>query len=283
MYEARRESDSVRVALKMANADDPFAIRRLWYEALAMRAVAPPEVPELYDDGTAAGGEIAYIAMEWVTSPTLGNRMDELLGPMSIEEFGHIVPAVLRAVQALHSRGFVHRDLKPEHVVLCGTGDDLSVRLLDLGLVKPIRVREPLEVRPRGLAVGTSRYMPPEQVSDGPVDIRADIYALGVIMFELLSGVVVFDGTSSQMRDAHLSHVPPDLGTLSEIPPPIARVVMRCLRKRRVQRYQSVQSLRGALTRALRRARAAEDAQDAQDAEDAQSPRRADGTHGHRR
>lgn len=253
------------MAIKMADADDNFAIRRLWYEALAMRAVAPPEVPELYDDGTVAGGEIAYIAMEWVTAPTLGHRMDELMGPMSIEEFGQIMPAVLRAVQELHRRGFIHRDLKPEHIVLVGSGDDLKVRLLDLGLVKPIRVREPEDVRPRGLAVGTSRYMPPEQVSDGPVDLRADIYALGVIMFELLSGVVVFDGTSSQMRDAHLSHVPPDLGTLSEIPRPIARVVMRCLKKRRADRYQSMHSLRGALTRALRRAREEREAEEDDD------------------
>jgi serine/threonine protein kinase len=253
VFEARRSDDYVRVAIKVAHTEDPYAIRRLWYEALALRTVGPPEVPELLDDGTTRS-DLAYLAMEWISAPSLADRLHEIGGAMSLAEFGIITPPILRAVDALHRRGFVHRDLKPDHIMLDRSEGPLRVRLLDLGLVVPTSAPEPHRVRARGLALGTSRYMAPEQVAAEPIGTRADIYALGVILFEMLSGTAPFAGTSTQMREAHLLIPAPRVGPLSLAPAAVERVINRCLDKRPERRYASASTLRGALTKALRQA-----------------------------
>jgi len=229
-----------------------FSERRLWYEAIALRCVGAPTVPALYDDGVDAAGT-QYIAMEWIAAPTLDDRMQELWGPMSLPEFAIVTPRMLRAVEQLHNSGFVHRDLKPEHVVLHRRAQGLRVRLLDLGLVVPIHTEEPLQVRRRNIILGTSAYMAPEQVDLEPITPQTDIYALGVIMYEMLSGDVPFAGTSTEMQHAHVNARPPPMVGCARIPKPIAKVIERCLHKRPEKRYASVTSMRIALARALQR------------------------------
>lgn len=251
VYEAFSD-EGVCVALKVAHANRNYTLRRLWYEAVAMRAVGAPTVAQLYEDGTSTAHE--YLAMEWLGAPTLVDRMLDLGGPMSIAEFASLMLPILRAVETLHDRGFVHRDLKPEHFVLDRSGGSLQVRILDLGLVVPTDRAEPERVRRNNIVLGTSAYMAPEQVELDPITIQSDIYALGVMMYEMLSGELPFDGTSTEIQVSHTHIAPPRLLAPGKVPPTVERVVHRCMQKQPERRYVSVTSLRIALTRALGRA-----------------------------
>jgi Tol biopolymer transport system component len=243
--DARLERDVAIKVLSPQLARDADALARFEREALSVARLSHPNILAIYelghDDGT------AFVVTELVDGDTLRVRMAN--GPLSARRAAGYAQQIARGIAAAHARGIVHRDLKPENVMV--TRDD-HVKILDFGLAKPIASvpsDETRAVTTAGTVVGTFAYMAPEQVRGLDVDHRADIFALGTVLYEMLSGQRAFSGeTAADTMTAVLSKEPPelDLDRLS-IPPALDRIVRRCLEKHPDHRFQSATDLAFAL------------------------------------
>jgi tetratricopeptide (TPR) repeat protein len=232
-----------RVALKMATPGDATAAAQLAREEAALRAVGPPVAPAVLASGSLLDGS-PYLALELLDPPTLAQRLREIAAPMKRAEFAARAVALCKTVSAIHSAGYLHLDLKPENVFLTPT----DVRLIDFGLARPVRERRD---RGGGFA-GTAEYASPEQCEEHPdLDVRADVYALGVLLFEMLAGRPPFTGEAQAVREAHIGVRPPRPSQFAPVPAAVEEVVLRALGKDRARRYASAVELSAALQRAL--------------------------------
>jgi len=233
--------DGSRVALKIASAGDAIAAEQLANEEAALREVGPPVVPAVLGAGRA--GESPWLALELLELPTLGDRLDEGGGALSRGEFASRAAALIDAAAAVHAKGYAHLDLKPENVFLAPS----IARLIDFGLARRLS-----ETRaPRGFA-GTAEYASPEQCEErSELDERADLYAIGVMLYEMLAGRPPFTGAPNDVRQAHAGLRPPRPSAFAPVTPAIEQVVLRCLAKDRARRYQTARELRVALDQAL--------------------------------
>ena len=233
VYEARDERLERTVALKMMSslANDETARKRFWREARAAASVNHPNVCQIYEVGEDAGG--LFIAMELLEGTSLAEHLRR--GPLSVSETLPIGVEMLSALAALHARGIVHRDLKPSNVFLTSHG----VKLLDFGLARPElepALGSAVGLTRTGVVMGTPRYMAPEQVTGESVDARADLFAVGAILFEMLSGRPAFGGSSVvEVLHATLTEQPPAL-TGSPAVAAVDRVIRRALAKRPPER-----------------------------------------------
>ncbi|HWO21625.1 MAG TPA: protein kinase [Kofleriaceae bacterium] len=251
---ARRQADGLLCAIKMARADAASGARRLRAERRVLEAVPPPHVPRLIE-ALEAGGAL-YLVFELIGEPTLAARLAGLAAPMPEAERQAIARALFSAVEAMHERGFVHADLKPENVFVRASGE---VTLIDFGTARGPGIA----VADEG-PVGTVEYMAPQQLSmapeqvsaAGPLDVRADVYALGVLLFELWTLRVPFWGTSAEVRVAVESRRPPRPSSFGPIAPAVEEVILRALAKSPGDRWPSVAALRQALERAFEEQRA---------------------------
>jgi len=246
VYAAERERDALSVALKVGLGRPAEAAEQLSREAAALEAVGPPYAPAVYEQGSANGKP--FLALELIAAPTLATLLTDEAKALTLERFGEIARGVLTAVEAVHVRGFVHLDLKPENLFLIGTG---KVRIIDFGLAAPQTASERVGVV-GAEGVGTAEYMSPEQcdgVSD--LDLRSDLYSLGALFYEMLSGAPPFWGHAADVREAQRSLRPMSLllkiGCSSEL----SQTITRCLAKDRARRFESVAALRRALDAAL--------------------------------
>ncbi len=253
VYRARNVDDKF-VAIKQSRADVPESAIRLLREAEVMGAVMPPHVPALIEYGAFADGT-QFIVMELVGAPSLADHL--LQHPSrSVAESMAIAVAVLRPLAAVHTRGFVHRDLKPENVLYDATHD--RAVLIDFGLSRThgASQKDTLEeLTVEGMLVGTTDYMAPEQ-HEGRLDLTAtaDVYAMGVMLFELLTGRMPFFGPAALVREAHCSQRPPPPSTFApSIPLMVEEIVLRCLAKSPKDRYPNAASLAAALDETNRR------------------------------
>ena len=248
VYAAHDERLDRRVALKMIRkaATDQRAPERLWREARAAASLNHPNVCQVYEVGE-ENGEL-FLAMELLDGESLAVRL--IQGPLPCAEAVQITLAVLAALEALHRRDLVHRDLKPSNVFLTPH----AVKLLDFGLARPIPTgggtRETGLTLP-GTIVGTPNYMAPEQVLGQTLDARTDVFAAGIVLFEMLCGRPPFAG-GSVVRVLHAITVeqPPALGGSPAI---VAadRVIHRALSKSPQDRYQTADAMAQALREAL--------------------------------
>ncbi len=249
VFEARRHTDGERVAIKLARADRPGADDRLLDEIAALEGVGPPGVPAVFARGKCADGS-PYVVMEYVGAEPLASRLFAGAEPIPLALACSMTLAILEVVEAIHARGYVHRDLKPENILL---DEGSRVKILDLGLASSTTAPAPgPEVTEEGAAVGTVDYMAPEQCRGREdVDVRADIYAMGVILYELIAGRPPFSGSPTVVKQSHLSLRPPPLSPLAHerVPPALEAIVQRCLAKDREDRFDSAMALREALAR----------------------------------
>ena len=253
VYRARDPRIERDVAIKVLPADyaaDVERLRRFEQEAHASGALNHPNVLTLYDVGTADGHP--YLVMELLDGETLRDCVGR--GAMPAARACEIAAAIARGLAAAHARGIVHRDLKPENVMVTRDG---RVKILDFGIAK-LRLREPnLDQRtvttPLRTAadtmLGTAGYMAPEQIRGEPTDERVDLFALGAMLFELLTGRRAFDRDSRvETLNAVLHDDIPALGAAAaNVPMAVDRIVRRCLDKDPDARFQSARDLAFAL------------------------------------
>ena len=239
VYRAHDEQLGRDVAIKVLLAlSDPAARSRLWREARAAASLNHPNVCQLYEIGE-ENGEL-FLAMELLDGESLAVRL--LRGPLPCAEAVQIALTILAALEALHRRGLVHRDLKPSNVFLTPHG----VKLLDFGLARPILTGSSAtetDLTLPGTVIGTPDYMAPEQVLGQAVDARADLFAAGSLLFEMLCGKPPFAGDNVvHVLHAITAEQPPALGGSPAI---VAadRVIHRALSKNPEDRYQTADAM----------------------------------------
>jgi serine/threonine protein kinase/tetratricopeptide (TPR) repeat protein len=234
------------VALKVINArfiGDDSAHRRFVREARAAASVRHPNVASVFHLGKS--GEGCFYAMEYVEGETLENpikRCGRLEPKIALE----ITSQVAAGLAAIHEQNLVHRDIKPTNIMVKLTdGDLLTAKIIDLGLAKPV-ADAPTEVAisTPGAFAGTPEFASPEQFAGIGVDIRSDLYSLGVVLWEMVTGHVVFRGSPSELMYLH-QHAPLPLQQLKAIPQNIKIIIKRLLEKDPGQRFQTPNELLG--------------------------------------
>ena len=247
VYRAERIGLGRVVAIKFLHAQmarDPQIKRRFEIEAQAMSRLSHPNCIGVLDFGV---DDLPYVVIDYVEGAPLDAAVRA--GPMPARRAIKIVRQILAALAHAHAHGIVHRDIKPENVVLEGTpGLEDHVRILDFGLAKLMGSDFGLTV---GLAVGTPHYMAPEQMSERPVDGRADLYATGIVLYELLTGQKAFDGAEvGDVLLAHLGTPPPKLREVAawgRFSAELEAVVVRAMAKKPEDRYASANAMMAAL------------------------------------
>ncbi len=251
VYKARhaylKTHHAIKVILPDLVGNDPQLVTRFRQEALAAAAIRHQNVVGVSDYGVAFG-KIPFLVMEYVE----GESLHDLLareGKLSPERALELMTAICAGVGAAHHQGIVHRDLKPLNIMICDGKKSMSeaVKILDFGLAK-IKSGELLgsfiQAQTTGL-MGSPYYMAPEQWADEEPDVRADIYSLGVMLFQMLAGDVPFKGSSiPAIMKKHLSDLPPTFAQLGlPIAPQIEQAVRHSIEKNRQNRTQSVEQL----------------------------------------
>ncbi|KYF75208.1 protein kinase [Sorangium cellulosum] len=245
VFEAEPEDGGPPVAIKLARADRRGAGAQLQREIEALSAVGAPHAPAVRASGTLDDGS-PYAVLERIAAPTLAARLSSRPAPR-VEEAARLGLATLAALEAVHARGYVHCDLKPENLFVDSAG---QATIIDFGIARVVGRRG--DAPDDDLGIGTAEYMAPEQSAGrADLDARADIYAMGVILYELFAGRPPFWGPRAAVLEDHKSRRPPRLSSRVAVPHAIEDVVHRCLAKERGERFASATELRAALERAL--------------------------------
>jgi len=248
VYRARDPRLRREVAIKTLPerlAHDQEALARFEREARAVAALSHPNILDIHDVGRDQG--ISYAVTELLLGETLRQRLarSAMPWPKAVE----IATAIAEGLAAAHARGIVHRDLKPENVFLTSDG---RVLILDFGLaghdvsaVSDTDFPTVSHVTEPGTVMGTASYMSPEQVRGGPADRRSDIFSLGAVLYEMVSGRRAFPrNTAAETMTAILEDDPPALVESDQsLPPDLDRIVRHCLEKDRSERFQSARDL----------------------------------------
>jgi Tol biopolymer transport system component len=248
--DTRLERDVAVKVLPPHLADDATALARFEREGKAIAALSHPNILGIFDVGREGG--TAYAVMELLEGQTLRERLKG--GPLPVRKAVDCAAQIARGLAAAHEKGVVHRDLKPENIYITNDG---RAKILDFGLAKapeietagglgatgvpsPSQVPTVVTTQP-GTILGTVGYMAPEQVRGQRVDHHADIFALGAVLHEMLSGSQAFRReTAAETLTAILRDDPPDLArTATDIPPGLQRIVQHCLEKNPGERFQS--------------------------------------------
>ncbi len=229
VYRALDERLDRMVAVKVMHAglaDDAQFLARFTGEARAAARLSCPNVVSVFDQGLHDG--VAFLVMELVTGRTLRDLLIER-GRLTPEQALSVLEPVLIALSAAHAAGLVHRDVKPENVLL---GDNGSVKVADFGLARAVEAATMTAAQ--GLLIGTVAYLAPEQVATGSADERTDVYAAGIMLFELLTGSVPYAGeTAVSVAYRHLHEDVPPPSTRADVPPALDALTVWATRRDR--------------------------------------------------
>ncbi len=245
VYEAVSRMTRERVAIKVldpAHCEDPEQTRRFLREAMVVNALRNPHVVEFFDYGLHRN-KYHYIVMERLEGTTLGSYLQ--MNPVVPAPFvRHVMEQVFDALTAAHDHQIVHRDLKPDNIFLVERpGAAPLVKVLDFGIAK-IHEPDTENITKTGAPMGTPHYMSPEQALGEPAGIPSDIYSLGVILYEMLTGRLPFQKrTYLETLFAHIRETPPQPSQWVPMDPELERVLLWTLEKKQEKRPQSVREL----------------------------------------
>lgn len=233
-----------KIALKLLNpeiATDAEMIQRFRNELRLARTISHRNVCRMYDLGQYDGDY--YITMEYVPGENLKTFVRRS-GQLTVDKAVGVASQICEGLAEAHRAGIIHRDLKPQNVMIDSEG---NARIMDFGIARSLKSEG---LTGPGMIIGTPEYMPPEQVDGHPADQRSDIYAAGVILFEMLTGRPPFQGaTPLSTALMHKTEAPPDPRTFNEhVPQGLSRLVLRCLEKDMNKRYPSAGDLLSDLT-----------------------------------
>ena len=245
VYKAQDTDLKEKVAIKLLRpeiASDKKTIERFRNELKFARKIRHKNVCQMYDLNKEKGAH--YITMEYVDGKDL-KSMIRMMGQLSSGKTIFIAKQVCEGLIEAHRLGVVHRDLKPQNIMVDENG---NARIMDFGIARFLKTRG---ITAAGVMIGTPEYMSPEQVEGKEVDQRSDIYSLGVILYEMVTGRVPFEGdTPFTIGVKHKSEEPKDPKELNtQLPEDLNLVILRCLEKDKEKRYQSAGEVRAELTR----------------------------------
>jgi Tol biopolymer transport system component len=251
VYRARDTRLERSVAIKILSAQlsaDPARRQRFEREAKTISSLNHPHICVLHDVGHQDG--IDYLVMECVEGETLAKRLEK--GPLPLEQVLRYGAQIADALDKAHRSGVVHRDLKPGNIMLTSTG----TKLLDFGLAKPAvsqvsgitlsaAITQTTPVTAEGMVVGTFQYMSPEQIEGKEVDGRSDLFSLGAVLYEMLTGQRAFSGKSAlSVASAILEKEPTAVSTVKPLTPPaLEHAIRRCLAKDPEERWQTARDV----------------------------------------
>lgn len=259
VYLAHQRSVDRLVALKVLRrdlSDDASLARRFILEARAACRLENPHTVLIHDFGKTEDGML-YLAMEFLRGGSLRDRMRKV-GPMPVEDVLRITEEVAESLAEAHGHGIFHRDVKPENVFLSERrGGGETVKVMDYGLARARPTPGESAITGAGVVMGTPAYMSPEVVTGQVADARADVYALGIMMYEMLTGIPPYQGaTPMQVLLQHVQAEPQFIGAVApaaRVPPSIRALVWQCIAKDRAARPQDGAGFLAALRDARRR------------------------------
>jgi len=245
-----------RVAIKVLLEElvaKPDVVSRFFNEAKAVNDIGHLNIVDVVDFGKTTGErgeEVVYFIMEFLDGEALSARIRR--AGLPFKDTLHIMQQCCSALAASHAKGIVHRDLKPENIFLVGRGSDKNfVKILDFGIAKLTSEGGTSSHKTRtGLVIGTPTYMSPEQCEGkGLIDHRSDVYSLGIVMYELLTGAVPFPGEGfGEVLVAHLTKPPPPPTSVNpNLPLPLESIVLHAIEKDRNRRFQNMNEFLAAL------------------------------------
>ena len=253
VYLAHQTKLNRPVALKIlsppATGDEAASFeQRFRREAQTLAQLDHNNIVVLHDYGETEDGQY-YLAMEYIDGPRLSDVLKD--GPLPVQQALMLLIQVCAGLRYAHKRGVVHRDLKPSNLLIRQSDEELDqVKIVDFGLVKLTESDQ--SITRAGLILGSPHCMAPEQVKGHDIDHRADIYAIGVLLFRTITGHYPFHGTNSAATMiAHLNQAIPTFYSVApevEVPAGLEDVVRRCLAKRPADRFADMRELIGALT-----------------------------------
>jgi serine/threonine protein kinase len=248
-YKALDTNLRIPVALKViasAHLNSEIARQRFVREARSAARLRNPHVATVYHLGTE--GHTYFYAMEFID----GETVDALIkrnGPLPPKLALAITDQVAKALQAAEPHGLVHRDIKPANLMVIRDGDAIAVKVIDFGLAKSSLPGDDAATVSMGGFVGTPHFASPEQLEERDLDVRSDIYSVGVTLWFMLAGKTPFAGSMAQVMSQHLSKSPPF--EKLNVPPPMARLLRRMLEKNAANRPQNSTELRKEITQCL--------------------------------
>jgi hypothetical protein len=243
VYKARDRETGEIVALKVLNSDiasDQRIIDRFKTELVLARKVTHKNVCRIYDLNRS--GNTAYISMEFVEGESL-RRVLSRLGGLPMRKGIEMVRQLCEGLREAHAAGIIHRDLKPENIMVNPAG---NIKIMDFGIARLVSTQQTAT----GGISGTPAYMSPEQAEGRPLDLRSDIYSLGLIMYEMFTGRIAFSGdTPVAVALKQVREKPPAPRSIEPLlPPQLEEVILRCLEKNRENRFHSLDEIEAALT-----------------------------------
>ncbi|MEM9188813.1 MAG: protein kinase [Myxococcota bacterium] len=252
VYRARQNGIDRDVAIKILHPElvkNPDAVRRFQREAKVSSALDHPNVVRVFLFGQLPEGNL-YLVMPYLRGHSLGDLLRDT-GHVDVPRALHIATQICDGVGEAHSQAVVHRDVKPENILLVARGGDPDfVKVLDFGIARFLEAEQTMATQ-SGLIFGTARYISPEGASGEPTDPRSDVYSIGVLTYQLLCGETPFESKSPvSMLMKHINETPPALRSRAHaghVPAAVAEVVMRCLSKNADLRYDNAHELAEAL------------------------------------
>jgi serine/threonine-protein kinase len=240
VFQAHDKQLKEQVAIKILSpmlSNDPDALERLKREVSAARRISHSNVIRTYDIAESNG--LHYVSMEYFPGTSLKDYVKQH-GALSLMEAYNVGLQICNGLEAAHSQGIVHRDLKSQNIIIDSTQ---HIKIIDFGLAFMTHMQG---LTATGLIMGTPEYMAPEQVAGKKVDERADLYSLGIILYEIFTGSVPFTGDSAisigfqQMKDQ--PRRPQEINP--QVPPEVERVILKALEKDPAHRYRTVKEMR---------------------------------------